>query len=192
VIWIDCAIFVVLFSTLFAGLSCDPMLQFLRTVGLFLAFFIALICYGVFGSILQGIFSPSMVNMVSYFVIFGFVCIVVNVLIDYFKNVVNEWNFGGWSSLLGGLLGVIGGVVLCGVVIFGILGFCGKSTCAKIHNSLIAPHIGRLMQNMVCVIPVHNPNTESQRSEDNDGQREVQNDAKLSKVEDAGLCRLSR
>ncbi len=60
--------------------------------------------------------------------------------------------------LFGGLLGIIKGIIFCGVIIFGVLSFCSKPTSDKIATSKIATQIGKGMQTMVSLIPESIPN----------------------------------
>ena len=45
--------------------------------------------------------------------------------------------------LFGALLGILKGLVFCGVIIFGVLLFCTKPTCDKVNASKIASQIGK-------------------------------------------------
>jgi len=55
--------------------------------------------------------------------------------------------------LFGALLGILKGLVFCGVIIFGVLLFCAKPTCDTVNASKIASQIGKGMQTIVSVVP---------------------------------------
>ena len=55
--------------------------------------------------------------------------------------------------LFGALLGILKGLVFCGVIIFGVLLFCTKPTCDTVNTSKIASQIGKGMQTIVSIVP---------------------------------------
>jgi uncharacterized membrane protein required for colicin V production len=151
--WIDYTIFVILFFSAILGLVSGPILQFFRISSLFISFFTAFFFHGILRKILDGIFSPSTGNLLSYFIIFGAAFIITYIFIDIVKRLTGTWKMGFGFRLLGASLGIIKGIVFCGIIIFGILLFCSKPTQDKVNNSKIAAHIGKGMHTVVSVIP---------------------------------------
>lgn len=152
-IWIDYIIFVTLFFAALFGLASGPALQFLRIVCLFISFFAALFLYSILSNILKGIFTVSTANLLGYFVVFGVVFIGMFIITDIIKRITGKWNPGMGLGLFGGLLGIIKGLVFCGIIIFGVLSFCSKSSCEKINASKVATQIEKGMQTVVSIIP---------------------------------------
>jgi len=151
--WIDYSIFAILFFATVLGLASGPVLQFLRIGCLLVSFFVALFFYGILSNFLKGIFTPPTANLLSYFIIFGVAFMVTYILTDLAKRIMGKWEMGMGLRLFGGLLGILKGLVFCGVIIFGILLFCSKPTCDRVNTSKIAAQIGKGMQTIVSVIP---------------------------------------
>lgn len=78
---------------------------------------------------------------------------VTYILTDLVKRILGKWEVGIGLRLFGGLLGILKGLIFCGVIIFGVLLFCSKPICDKVHASKIATQIGKGMQTIVSVIP---------------------------------------
>lgn len=152
-IWIDYTIFVMLFFAALFGLASGPALQFLRICCLFISFFAALFLYSILSNILKSIFTVSTANLLSYFIIFGVAFIVMFVVTDIIKRILGKWNTGIGLRLFGGLLGILKGLIFCGVIIFGVLLFCSKPTCDKVNNSKVATRLAKGMQTVVSIIP---------------------------------------
>ncbi|WKZ18856.1 MAG: CvpA family protein [Candidatus Jettenia sp. CY-1] len=156
--WIDYTIFTLVFFAAIFGLSNGPIIQFIRIVCLLISFFTAVFFYGILSNILRGVFVPPTANMLSYFIIFGTALIITYIITDIIKRALDAWNMGIGLRLFGGLLGIIKGIIFCGVIIFGVLSFCSKPTSDKIATSKIATQIGKGMQTMVSLIPESIPN----------------------------------
>ena len=151
--WIDFIIFTILFVAAILGLVSGPILQVLRIICILISFFTAFFFDSTLSNILYGIFTPATANVLSYFTIFGVAFIITYIFTDIVKRLIGEWNMGVGLTLFGGLLGIVKGLIFCGVIILGILLFCSKSTRDIVNTSNIAAQIGRGMQNMVLMVP---------------------------------------
>ncbi len=151
--WIDYSIFTVLFFAAVFGLASGPALQFFRIGCLLVSFFAALFFYDILSNFLKGVFTLQTANVLSYFVIFGAALMVTYILTDLIKRILGKWEMGMGLRLLGGVLGILKGLVFCGVIIFGVLLFCSKPTCDRVHASKIATQIGKGMHGIVSVAP---------------------------------------
>ena len=151
--WIDYTIFAVLFFAAAFGLASGTVLQLLRIGCLLLSFFAAIFFHSILGSVMKGIFTPSTAGLLSYFVVFGVAFIATYIFTDILKRIMGRWKMGIGLRLFGALLGILKGLIFCGVVIFGVLLFCAKPTCDKVNTSKIASQIGRGMQTIVSVVP---------------------------------------
>ena len=151
--WIDYTIFAVLFFSTALGLASGPVLQLLRIGCLLVSFFAAIFFHVILVGILKGIFTPPTAGLLSYFIVFGVAFIATYILTDILKRIMGRWKMGFGLRLFGALLGILKGLVFCGVVIFGVLLFCAKPTCDKVNASRIASHIGKGMQTIVSIVP---------------------------------------
>ncbi len=151
--WIDYTIFAVLFFSAALGLASGPVLQLLRIGCLLVSFFAAIFFHSILGSAMKGIFTPATANLLSYFIVFWVAFIATYIFTDILKRIMERWEIGFGLRLFGALLGILKGLIFCGVVIFGVLLFCAKPTCDKVNTSKIAGQIGRGMQTIVSVVP---------------------------------------
>ena len=151
--WIDYTIFAVLFFAAAFGLASGTVLQLLRIGCLLLSFFAAIFFHSILGSVMKGIFTPSTAGLLSYFVVFGVAFIATYIFTDILKRIMGRWKMGIGLRLFGALLGILKGLIFCGVVIFGVLLFCAKPTCDKVNTSKIASQIGKGMQTIVSLVP---------------------------------------
>ncbi len=181
--WIDYSIFVILFFAMVFGLASGPVLQFLRIGCLFISFFTALFLYDNLSNFLKGIFTLHTANMLGYFVIFGVASMVCYILTDLLKRILGKWEIGMGLRLLGGLLGILKGLVFCGVIIFGVLSFCSKPTCDRVHTSKVATQIEKGMRTIVSIIP-ENVSSKIKGYTEGIKQKNISKDAKPDKDED--------
>ena len=151
--WIDYTIFAVIFFAAAFGLASGPVLQLLRIGCLLLSFFAAIFFHSILGSVMKGIFTLATANLLSYFIVFGVAFIATYIFTDILKRIMGKWEMGFGLRLFGALLGILKGLVFCGVVIFGVLLFCAKPTCDKVNTSKIASQIGKGMQTIVSLVP---------------------------------------
>ncbi|MBM4066367.1 MAG: CvpA family protein [Planctomycetes bacterium] len=151
--WIDYTIFAVLFFSTAMGLASGPVLQLFRICCLLLSFFAAIFFHSILVGILKTIFTPSTASLISYFFVFGVAFIATYIFTDILKRIMGRWKMGFGLRLFGALLGILKGLVFCGVIIFGVLLFCAKPTCDTVNASKIASQIGKGMQTIVSVVP---------------------------------------
>ncbi len=151
--WIDYTIFAILFFATALGLASGPVLQLFRIGCLLLSFFAAIFFHNILVGILKTIFTPSTASLISYFVVFGVAFIATYIFTDILKRIMGRWKMGFGLRLFGALLGILKGLVFCGVIIFGVLLFCAKPTCDTVNASKIANQIGKGMQTIVSVVP---------------------------------------
>ena len=151
--WIDYTIFAVLFFAAAFGLASGPVLQLLRIGCLLVSFFATIFFHVILVGILKGIFTPSTASLLSYFIVFGVTFIATYIFTDILKRIMGKWKTGFGLRLFGALLGILKGLVFCGVIIFGVLLFCAKPTCDKVNASKIASQIGKGMQTIVSIVP---------------------------------------
>ena len=109
--------------------------------------------HSILVGILKTIFTPSTASLLSYFIVFGVAFIATYIFTDILKRIMGRWKMGFGLRLFGALLGILKGLIFCGVIVFGVLLFCAKPTCDKVNTSKIASQIGKGMQTIVSVVP---------------------------------------
>ncbi|MCF6157030.1 MAG: CvpA family protein [wastewater metagenome] len=188
--WIDYTIFTLVFFTAIFGLAGGPVIQFIRIICLFISFFAAFFFYPILGNVLKGVFTFPVANLLGYFIIFGTAFILTYVLSDLVKRALERWNIGIGLRLFGALLGIVKGLIFCGVIIYGVLLFCSKPTCNQVYQSRVAVPIGKGMHTITSLIPentlkkIMNGNGEEGRKDkilpDTDSSRDVDFKSTLS------------
>ena len=151
--WIDYIIFAILFINAAIGLANGPVIQFLRILSLFVSFFVTILFYEILANILKSTFTLPAAYMLGYFIIFGTAFIITHIVIDIIKRIMDKWEISIGFKLFGGLLGIINGLVFCGMIILGVISFSGKITISMVNESKVAPVLGFWMQNLVSAIP---------------------------------------
>lgn len=151
--WIDYTIFTTLFFAALFGLASGPVIQLLRIIGIFISFFTAIIFYEALGRVLQGTFSTLTAYLVSYFIIFFVAIAIVYIIIDVLRRLLGEMAGGMGLRLLGGILGILKGLVFCGVIILGILSFSSSTVQMVTKTSKTASQIGKGMQTIAAIVP---------------------------------------
>lgn len=149
--WIDITIFVILCVSIIFGFVDGPIYQFLRISSLFISFCAALFYHGIISNIFKNVFSVSLDNVLSYFIIFGLVALITAIIADFPKNMIDNLKIGSWYNLFGAVLGFVKGTIFCGAIIFGILSLCNKPACEVIYTSKVATAIGNGMQNIASI-----------------------------------------
>ncbi|MBM4055189.1 MAG: CvpA family protein [Planctomycetes bacterium] len=149
--WIDITIFAILCISIIFGFVDGPICQFLRISSLLISFCAAFFYHASISNIFNNVFSVSLNNVLSYFIIFGLVALITTIVADFPKNMIDNLKIGSWYNLLGAVLGLVKGTIFCGAIIFGILSLCNKPACEAINTSKVATAIGSGMQNIASI-----------------------------------------
>lgn len=149
--WIDIILSVVLCISVIFGFVDGPICQILRICSLFLSFCVALFYHAVISNIFYNVFSVSLHNVLSYFILFGLAALITTIISDFPKNMVDNLKMGGWYNVLCAVLGFVKGTILCGAIIFGILNLCSMPACEMVCTSKIATVMGNGMQNVAAI-----------------------------------------
>lgn len=182
--WIDYTIFIILFFTAVSGLSNGPVIQLVRIISLCISFLMAVFLYTVLSNVLKSVFTLPMASLLSYFIIFGTAFIITYIVTDLIKKVIGNWDMGIGFRLFGALLGILNGLIFCGVIIFGVLSFCSEPTSDKINSSKIAVQLGKGMQTVVSFIPESTVQKIRDYQEERKGKDKISKGMNLSEDED--------
>ncbi|MCF6149512.1 MAG: CvpA family protein [Candidatus Kuenenia sp.] len=178
--WIDITIFVVLCISIIFGFIDGPICQFLRISSLFISFCAALFYNAIISNIFKNVFSVSLNNILSYFIIFALVALITTIIADFPKNMIDNLKIGSWYNLFGAVLGLVKGTIFCGAIIFGILSLCNKPACEVIYTSKVATAIGNGMQNIASI--TSNSFLSKMRKNNNENrENKVSNNTKITK-----------
>jgi membrane protein required for colicin V production len=148
----DILILVILGYSLVRGLFRGLVKETSSIIGVFGGFYAAYTYYMVLAKYLAGlIHNTSYLNLLSFLIIFCFILIIVSVLgviIKYLLNIA----FLGWTDRLGGLVfGVIKAILIVSVLFISLTAFLPKGS-SFIKDSVLAPHVSWLSENMAKVV----------------------------------------
>jgi membrane protein required for colicin V production len=121
-------------------------------IGVFGGFYAAYTYYKILAKLLSGLINDvSYLNILSFLIIFCGVLMVVSVLgviIKYLLNIA----FLGWVDRIGGLIfGITKGILIVSVLFISLTAFLPKGS-AFIKNSVLAPHVSWVSENMAKVV----------------------------------------
>ena len=148
----DILILVILGYSLVRGLFRGLVKEISSIIGVFGGFYAAYTYYKVLGGLLSGLIQDvSYLNILSFLIIFCGVLIVVSVLGVIIKYLLNI-TFLGWVDRIGGVVfGIAKGILIIAVLFISLTAFLPKGS-AFLKNSVLAPHVSRVSENMAKVV----------------------------------------
>ena len=148
----DILIIVILGYSLVRGLFRGLVKEVSSIIGVFGGFYAAYTYYKILAKLFSGLINDvSYLNILSFLIIFCGVLIVVSVLgviIKYLLNIA----FLGWVDRIGGLIfGITKGILIVSVLFISLTAFLPKGS-AFIKNSVLAPHVSWVSENMAKMV----------------------------------------
>lgn len=148
----DILIIVILGYSLVRGLFRGLVKEISSIIGVLGGFYAAYSYYKHLGNLLSGVIHDvSYLNILSFLIIFCGVLILVSalsVIIKYLLNIA----FLGWVDRVGGVFfGLTKGILIISVLFISLTAFLPKGT-AFIKNSILAPHVSWISENMAKVV----------------------------------------
>ena len=148
----DILIIVILGYSLIRGLFRGLVKEVSSIIGVFGGFYAAYTYYKTLAKLFSGLINDvSYLNILSFLIIFCGVLIVVSVLgviIKYLLNIA----FLGWVDRIGGLIfGITKAILIVSVLFISLTAFLPKGS-AFIKNSVLAPHVSWVSENMAKVV----------------------------------------
>ena len=148
----DILIIVILGYSLIRGLFRGLVKEISSVIGVFGGFYAAYTYYQNLADLLSGLIQDiSYLNILSFFIIFCGVLIVVSVLgviIKYLLNIA----FLGWVDRIGGVIfGLAKGILIVSVIFLSLTAFLPQGS-AFIKNSVLAPHVSWVSERMAKVV----------------------------------------
>ena len=148
----DISIIVILGYSLIRGLFRGLVKEISSIIGVFGGFYAAYTYYKTLAKLFSGLINDvSYLNILSFLIIFCGVLIVVSVLgviIKYLLNIA----FLGWVDRIGGLIfGITKAILIVSVLFISLTAFLPKGS-AFIKNSVLAPHVSWVSENMAKVV----------------------------------------
>ena len=143
---------VILGYSLVRGLFRGLVKELSSIVGVLVGFWAAYTYYTLLAEFLHGfIRDRAYLNILSFLILFCSVLVAVNVLGIILKYILNI-AFLGWVDRLGGIgFGIVKGLLVVSVLFITLTAFLPRGT-PLIGNSLLAPYVSRISEEMARVV----------------------------------------
>ena len=150
---LDIIIGLILAYTLIRGVFRGLVEEISSIVGVFAGIYAAVFYYPHLASLLgRWIAEAAYRNIISFFVLFGLVFIVVGVLGVLIKSLLNIASLGWLDRLCGVAFGGIKGVLIAAVLLLALTAFLPRGT-ALIKQSYLAPHVSLIAARLAKIVP---------------------------------------
>ncbi len=150
---LDLMILTILAYCLIRGIFRGLIKELAAIVGVFAAFYAGYTYYPLLANFLdRWITSPGYRNILSFFILFCSIFLLISVLGVIIKYLLNIAFLGWVDRLCGAAFGVVKGILIIAVLLVALTAFLQKGT-PLIRDSLLAPHVMFLSENMAKVVP---------------------------------------
>jgi membrane protein required for colicin V production len=149
--WLDIVLFIVICVTLVIGIIKGLVRQVIGLLAVIVGLILALLYYPYIAYLFGRVVSSQ---VLSYFL--GFISIFLFVLclggiISWLVSKMIKGPLKFMNNLLGGALGLIKGVLICGVLVFALLVF--PVNVRALENSFVAPYCLKMTKAVIGLIP---------------------------------------
>lgn len=150
---LDIVIAVVLGFCLIRGTFRGLIKELSSIVGVFGGFYAAYTYYTYLADLLSGwISNKAYLNILSFFIIFCGVFILISMLGIVIKYILNAASLGWIDRFSGAGFGGIKGILIVSILLLVLTTFLPKNSPA-VKNSLLAPHIMTISEQMAKAVP---------------------------------------
>jgi membrane protein required for colicin V production len=152
---LDLVIMAVLAYCLIRGIFRGLIKELAAIVGVFAAFYAGYTYYPfVVGILDRWVNDSGFLNMISFFILFCFVFLLISVLGVVIKYLLNITFLGWVDRLCGAIFGILKGTLIVAVLLVALTAFLQRGS-PLLRYSLLAPHMMYLSQKMARVVPHH-------------------------------------
>jgi len=151
--WLDFALIgAIAIGTLF-GIITGPLWQIYRISSVAISVAAAFLLHNLLGSILDGIFSPEISDVLGYAITFGVVLITTYAVGNLFRKFLTKRKFGISGRIIGGGISFTKTVLTCCIIIAGVSFWGNERTEETIGNSLVANNIEKVTKKVISRVP---------------------------------------
>ncbi|HDJ23702.1 MAG TPA: CvpA family protein [Candidatus Aminicenantes bacterium] len=149
--WLDIILLVILGLLVVLGLAKGFLRQFLGLVGIVVGFILALSFYPEVASFCQNFIRPYVLTEFLAFLLIWGVVVLSSYLLAYLLAKALKGPIKLFDRLLGGVLGLLKGVLVCGILLLALVLF--PVNPKAVEESRIAPLCLTVTKGIVCLIP---------------------------------------
>lgn len=151
--WLDYALIAIMAIGIISGMLTGPLLQVYRMFSVILSIAVAFLLNKIVSNILNGLFRPEDASIIGYAIVFFVVLIMTYVVGKFLKIFLSKMKFGMSGRVLGGWLGFLNTILICGIIIL-IASFTENTRTQEIVNgSLIASNLEKGARMVISVVP---------------------------------------
>ncbi len=151
--WLDFTLIGVLAIGALFGVVSGPLWQIYRISSVALSIVAALLFHKLLSSLVKGVFSLQVSNILGYAVIFGIILVVTYAAGNIFRRFLTKRKFGMSGRLIGGGISFIKTLIVCCVIIAGVSFWGNNRTRKTIDGSLIAKNLDKGTQAVIPLFP---------------------------------------
>lgn len=166
--WLDFILLGIIATGTLFGLLTGPLWQIYRISSVALSVTGAFLLHNLLSSILNGIFSPKVSNILGYAIAFSVILIITYAIGNLFRRFLTKRRFGMSGRIVGGGISFIKTVLTCCIIIAGVSFWGNDQTEKTIGNSLIANNIDKGTKAVISRLPQNVKDTSIIEKKDSD------------------------
>jgi len=148
----DIVVAVILGFCLIRGIFRGLVKEMASIIGVLAGFYAAYTYYPEMAGLLsRWIDNASYLNITSFMVLFCFILIIISILGVVLKYLMSIAHLGWVDRVSGACFGILKGVLIVSVLLVTLTAFLPKGS-PLVRDSLLAPHINMLSENMAKII----------------------------------------
>ncbi len=149
--WLDIVLIVILVITLILGIWKGLIRQLVGILAVILGLVLAWMYYDQAGSMFKPLVTDDFIaHFIGFFIIFLIVLLIGWIISRLFSKAL-KGSFKVMNHILGGLVGLIKGGLICGILTFALLVFPVNIKALK--NSLLAPYCLKMAVGVIELVP---------------------------------------
>jgi len=151
--WLDYALIAILTLGVVFGILTGPLWQAYRIFSIIISVAAAILLNNVTSSLFSGSLDPEASGILAYVAVFVAFLILTYIIGKLLKFILLKWKFGIGGRILGGGIGFLRIILLCGAVIL-VVPFSGNNRAQEIVNgSLIASNLEKGARKVISTVP---------------------------------------
>ncbi len=151
--WLDYALIAIIMIGVVFGILTGPLWQAYRIFSIIISVVAAILLNKFISSFFSDSLNPEASGILAYAIVFAAILIITYIIGKLFKFLLLKWKFGIGGRVLGGGIGFLRIILLCGAIIL-IVSFSGNNRAQEIvKGSLIASNLEKGARKVISIVP---------------------------------------
>lgn len=151
--WLDYVLIAIITLGVVFGILTGPLWQAYRLFSVIISVAAAILLNRVTSSLFSGFLNPEASGILAYTAVFAAFLILTYIIGILLKFMLLKWKFGIGGRILGGGIGFLRVILLCGAIIL-VVPFSGNNRAQEIVNgSLIASNLEKGARKVLSTVP---------------------------------------